>query len=93
MTIIYKVLATRTNVEITKQLFSDLGFIVHNEKSVFIPSQEVTFLGFLLKSVTMTISLTPEKVTHFLESEDKFRKRCIYDNTRSNKVCWNVDSL
>jgi hypothetical protein len=23
------------NVEITKQLFSDLGFIVHNEKSVF----------------------------------------------------------
>jgi ABC-type phosphate/phosphonate transport system permease subunit len=22
----------------------------------------------------MTISLTPEKVTHFLESEDKFRK-------------------
>ena len=62
------------NVEITKQFFSDLGFIVHNEKSVFIPSQEVTFLGFLLNSVTMTISLTPEKVTHFLESEDKFRK-------------------
>jgi hypothetical protein len=35
-----------------------------------IPSQEVTFLGFLLNSVTMTISLTPEKATHFLEQKD-----------------------
>ena len=42
-------------------LFLLLGFHVHPEKSVLIPSQSLTFLGFNLNSVSMTVTLTQEK--------------------------------
>ena len=42
-------------------LFLQLGFHVHPEKSVLIPSQSLTFLGFNLNSVSMTVTLTQEK--------------------------------
>ena len=38
-----------------------LGFHVHPEKSVLIASQSLTFLGFNLNSVSMTVTLTQEK--------------------------------
>ena len=38
-----------------------LGFVIHPEKSTFLPSQEIEFLGFLINSVTMTVSLTHTK--------------------------------
>lgn len=46
----------------TIQLLSDLGFVVHVEKSVFVPQQQATFLGFLINSMKMKITLTHEKV-------------------------------
>ena len=42
-------------------LFEKLGFLPHPEKSVFEPTQIITFLGFVINSVTMTLTLTPEK--------------------------------
>ena len=59
------------NIEFTSKLLMDLGFTVHNEKSVFTPTQEVTFLGFSLNLANMTLSLTNEKVNHFYEIEKK----------------------
>ena len=41
-------------------LFDKLGLPVHPEKSVFIPTQVLTILGFVLNSVTMTLQLTGE---------------------------------
>ena len=38
-----------------------LGFVIHPEKSIFLPSQEIEVLGFLINSVTMTVSLTHTK--------------------------------
>ena len=38
-----------------------LGLVAHPGKSVFNPSQQLEFLGFILNSVSMTIQLTPEK--------------------------------
>ena len=35
--------------------------MVHPEKSVLIPTQEMEFLGFLLNSINMTIQLRPIK--------------------------------
>ena len=35
--------------------------MVHPEKSVFAPSQEVAYLGFIINSVTMTVRLTTER--------------------------------
>ena len=52
-----------TNVAVTTKLFTDLGFILNYEKSVFDPKQVITFLGFVLNSVTLTVALTPEKAT------------------------------
>ena len=49
------------NVVDTVTLFTKLGFHVHPEKSVFIPSQKLTFLGFVLDSIAMTVTPTEDK--------------------------------
>ena len=38
-----------------------LGFVVLPEKSVFIPTYKLVFLGFILDSVSMLVYFTPEK--------------------------------
>ena len=49
------------NVVHTVKLLDTLGFIVHPEKSVFIPTQKLLFLGFILDSVSMLVYHAPEK--------------------------------
>ena len=51
------------NVIDSVQVVDSLGFVAHPDKSTFIPSQRLEFLGFILNSVEMTIRLTPEKAT------------------------------
>jgi hypothetical protein len=52
------------NTVSTISMYQKLGFTVHPEpKSSFLPSQEMEFLGFILNSRSMTITLTPEKKT------------------------------
>jgi hypothetical protein len=51
----------RNVVDDTILQFDALGFIIHPDKSAFIPSQELVLLGFIINSVHMTITLTPEK--------------------------------
>ena len=43
------------------KLMSSLGLIVHTSKSIFFPCQEVEFLGFIVNSRNMTLTLTLEK--------------------------------
>ena len=50
-----------SNVLNTIEILRSLGFTIHTEKSKFIPTQCITFLGFILNSVQMTITLTLEK--------------------------------
>ena len=49
------------HVVATVKLLDTLGFEVHPEKSVFIPTQKLVFLGFTLDSVSIIVYLTPEK--------------------------------
>ena len=49
------------NVIDTLSLFHQLGFVVHPDKSVLIPTQRLTFLGFVLDSQSMTVALTGEQ--------------------------------
>ena len=49
------------NISDTQTLFTRLGFVINVEKSCFIPAQRITFLGFVLDSVSMTITLTDDK--------------------------------
>lgn len=52
---------SQTNVNDTYALFNDLGFIVSGEKSVTLPTQVIVHLGFVLNSISMTVSLTKKK--------------------------------
>ena len=49
------------NVKASLQLPERLGFALHPVKSVLNPSHSVTYLGFILNSVDMSITLTDEK--------------------------------
>ena len=49
------------NVIDTLRQIDSLGLIAHPDKSVFNPSQQLVILGFVLNSVTMTVTLTREK--------------------------------
>jgi hypothetical protein len=52
----------KTNIDNTVKLFELLGFTTHDEKSVLLPTHQLILLGFLLNSIDMTISLSPERV-------------------------------
>ena len=51
----------KANVNETVKLLDKLGFTIHPSKSVLEPSQQISFLGFLIDSVKMTVKLLPEK--------------------------------
>ena len=57
------------NCQTTAKLLQDLGFIINVDKSIFHPTQEITFLGFILNSVDMTVRLTDMK-------KDTIKKAC-----------------
>ena len=49
------------NVSATIHLLQSLGFIIHPDKSVLIPTQKIEYLGFILDSVNLTIEVTTRK--------------------------------
>ena len=50
-----------SNIRDTLSMMLKLGFTIHPEKSLFIPTQTLEFLGFILNSINMTVSLATEK--------------------------------
>ena len=54
------------------QLFVSLGFKIHPEKSVIIPTQILEFLGFILNSILMLVTLTNQKAVKILQLCQKF---------------------
>ena len=52
----------RLAVSYACELLDRLGFTIHPVKSVFKPTQTITFLGFVLDSVAMTVTLSENKV-------------------------------
>ena len=57
-----------SNVIDTFIQFDSLGFTIHPDKSVFIPSQRLVPLGFINDLVAMTITLIPEKALKVKEA-------------------------
>ena len=49
------------NIIDTINMLRDLGYTIHVDKSILTPTQNITFLGFIFDSVSMTITLTLEK--------------------------------
>ena len=63
------------NVKDTVHLLQKLGFIVHNDKSIFYPTKKIQFLGFIIDSEKMVVYLTKEKMdTISLESRKLMTK-------------------
>ena len=77
----YDYTACKRNIHDTVHSFRTLGFIVHPEKSILEPRQEIVFLGFLLSSMSTTIRLPLVKASYVkttcenLLSKDKFTIR------------------
>ena len=44
-------------------LLDDLGFTIHPEKSILTPGHTLVYLGFLLNSMDMTVTLTEDRIT------------------------------
>lgn len=49
------------NVVETALASTNAGFVVHPDKSIFIPSQILVYLGFILNTIDMTVRLTEQK--------------------------------
>ena len=62
------------NVDMTVSVFSQAGFLIHLVKSMFKPQQQLSFLEFIVNSVDMTVSLTPEKAEHIKRACVKLRQ-------------------
>ena len=43
-------------------MLDKLGFVIHPDKSAFLPKQIIVFLGFTINSVDMTVTLTDETI-------------------------------
>ena len=55
------------SVKATVSLLCKLAFTIHLEISQLMPVQELEFLGFLINSINMTISLTDAKMLFISE--------------------------
>ena len=51
------------NVKVSLQLLKDLGFDI-SDKSILQPTQKLLHLGFILDSISMTVSLGQDKLNH-----------------------------
>ena len=53
----------RSHINLAAYIFTQLGFIINMEKSIFVPVQRIDFLGFVLDSHAMTISLSNKRLS------------------------------
>ena len=50
------------SVRILCEILDDAGFVIHPEKSSLVPSQKLKFLGFMVDSVNLEITLPQDKI-------------------------------
>ena len=58
----------------TIKLFQNLGFVIHSEKSKFIPSKNVEYLGFVVDSERMVTYLSDHKKKRYMINVSQFQK-------------------
>ena len=46
-----------------RRLLESLGFVISEEKSEEVPTQEIEYIGLTISSIPMTLSLPDKKVT------------------------------
>ena len=63
------------NVSDTVQLMTDVGFIIHPQKSVLQPTQNIIFLGNYINSKDMTVTLPQDKVYLIVQECQKLSRK------------------
>ena len=74
------------NIHETKLLLETLSFYIHPKKSVFLPTQVITFIGFEINTTNKTISLTNAK-------KNKIKNLCVNALRNSTLTIHQVASL
>lgn len=67
----------RQDVVFACKLLKGLGFVVNFEKSVLEPNKTCKYLGFLLNSRNLTLSVPKEKQQNILEKIKSFQKKTL----------------
>jgi hypothetical protein len=75
--------ACNKNVKATATALIELGFVINIEKSVLQASKRIEFLGFILDSEKMTVSLTEQKITKI----ETLCKKCQKSKVLSIREC------
>ena len=73
-------------VQDTVHPFTQVGFLLNQEKSILLPSHELTFLGLILNSLTMTVRPTPAKA-------GKLKQKCSALLTKTHVSVHNVSEV
>ena len=61
------------NICFIMHTFTSFGFLLNKEKSAPVPSHQVCSLGFYLNSMTMNITLPPDKISNVIQMCEAFR--------------------
>ena len=69
-------------------LLKSLGFTIHEGKSLFVPSQRVAFLGFILDSINMTVSIKSDKAEKVKTAISQLLKKGTTSNKRGCICGW-----
>ena len=64
-----------SNIRDTLLLFRKMGFVIHPTQSILKSSKQIQYLGVIINSETMTVSLTPEKINSVKADCKKLLKR------------------
>ena len=61
-----------------KELLVSFGFRIHPDKSVFLPTKSLQFLGYVLNSEEMTVCPTADKIAKFQKASSEIldKKSC-----------------
>ena len=62
-----------SNVQTTIDTLQNLGFTIHAEKSILEPKQEIEFLGFVINSNNMCVSLSERKTNGLIHKINNFK--------------------
>lgn len=65
----------KNNINLTKNLLENLGFVINSEKSELTPSKNCKYLGFILNSVSFSVELPLEKRKSIGNLAEKFSKK------------------
>ena len=65
----------QSSIHETINLSESLGFVINYEKSLLVPSRQVTFLGNVIDSETMTVTLTQQRKSDIHDACNTLRKK------------------